>query len=58
MYLLSWIIVGLIIGWSTGKHRAAGGYGPIMELAGVAGAAGGGFVTGLTCFANGTKRYA
>ena len=45
MYLLSWIIVGLIIGWSTGRFIGAGGYGPIVDIAmGVAGAVGGGFV--------------
>lgn len=45
MYLLSWIIVGLIIGWSTGRFLTAGGYGPIVDIVmGITGAVAGGFV--------------
>jgi uncharacterized membrane protein YeaQ/YmgE (transglycosylase-associated protein family) len=45
MYLLSWVIVGLIIGWSTGRFLPAGGYGPLLDIAmGIAGAVGGGLV--------------
>jgi uncharacterized membrane protein YeaQ/YmgE (transglycosylase-associated protein family) len=45
MYLLSWVIVGLIIGWSAGRFLAAGGYGPLVDIAmGIAGAVAGGFV--------------
>jgi len=32
MYFLSWIIVGLIAGWLTGKLLTGGGYGPIMDI--------------------------
>ena len=31
MYLLSWVIVGLITGWLTGKLVREGGYGPIVN---------------------------
>jgi uncharacterized membrane protein YeaQ/YmgE (transglycosylase-associated protein family) len=45
MYLLSWVIVGLITGWLTGKLVREGGYGPIVNVVmGVAGAVAGGFV--------------
>lgn len=44
MYFLSWIIVGLITGWLTGKMVREGGYGPIPNIVmGVAGAVAGGF---------------
>ena len=43
MYFLSWIIIGLITGWLTGKLLTGGGYGPIVDiLMGIAGAIGGG----------------
>lgn len=85
MYLLTWIIVGLIIGWGTGKFLTSSGYGPIVDVVmGIAGAVAGGFImrvasssvhsgllytsvaaivggvflTGLTGFVNGRKRYA
>jgi hypothetical protein len=32
MYFLSWIVVGLITGWLTGKALTGGGYGPIMDI--------------------------
>jgi uncharacterized membrane protein YeaQ/YmgE (transglycosylase-associated protein family) len=45
MYLLSWVIVGLVTGWLTGKLVKEGGYGPIVNIVmGVAGAVIGGFV--------------
>jgi uncharacterized membrane protein YeaQ/YmgE (transglycosylase-associated protein family) len=48
MYFLSWIIVGLITGWLTGKLVSEGGYGPIVNIVmGVAGAVAGGFVARL-----------
>jgi len=38
MYFLSWIIIGLITGWLTGKLLKEGGYGPIMNIVmGIAG---------------------
>ena len=33
MYFLSWIIVGLVAGWSAGKILKGNGYGPIMDIA-------------------------
>jgi uncharacterized membrane protein YeaQ/YmgE (transglycosylase-associated protein family) len=48
MYLLSWIAIGLITGWLTGKLLQEGGYGPIVDsLMGGAGALGGGFIMRL-----------
>jgi uncharacterized membrane protein YeaQ/YmgE (transglycosylase-associated protein family) len=48
MYFLSWVIVGLITGWLTGKLVREGGYGPIVNVVmGVAGAVAGGFVARL-----------
>lgn len=45
MYILWWIIVGLIAGWATGKIMKGGGYGAIMDiLIGIAGAVVGGFI--------------
>ena len=49
MYFLSWIIVGLITGWLTGKLVREGGYGPIVNIVmGIAGAIGGGLLMRLT----------
>lgn len=48
MYFLSWIIIGLMTGWLTGKLLQQGGYGPIVDSAiGAAGSAGGGFIMRL-----------
>ena len=48
MYFLSWVIVGLITGWLTGKLVREGGYGPIVNVVmGVAGAVAAGFVARL-----------
>jgi uncharacterized membrane protein YeaQ/YmgE (transglycosylase-associated protein family) len=45
MYFLSWIVVGLIAGWSAGKILKGNAYGLPMDLAmGVLGAVGGGFI--------------
>jgi uncharacterized membrane protein YeaQ/YmgE (transglycosylase-associated protein family) len=48
MYFLSWIIVGLIMGWLIGKLVGEGGYGPIVNIVmGIAGAVAGGFIARL-----------
>jgi len=53
MYFLSWIIVGLITGWLTGKLVREGGYGPIVNIVmGVAGAVAGGFIARLASSPN------
>jgi uncharacterized membrane protein YeaQ/YmgE (transglycosylase-associated protein family) len=45
MYFLSWIIVGLVFGWSVGKILKGNGYGPLMDIAmGICGAVAGGFL--------------
>jgi uncharacterized membrane protein YeaQ/YmgE (transglycosylase-associated protein family) len=45
MYFLSWIIIGLVAGWSTGKILKGNGYGPLMDIViGIGGAVGGGFL--------------
>jgi len=33
MYFLSWIIVGLVAGWSAGKILKGNKYGPFMDVA-------------------------
>lgn len=46
MYLLIWILVGLVIGWLAGKSLEGNGYGRPMDLImGAGGAAAGGLVT-------------
>lgn len=45
MYFLPWVIVGLTVGWSTGKFLSAGGYGPIVDIPlGIAGGIAGGLI--------------
>jgi uncharacterized membrane protein YeaQ/YmgE (transglycosylase-associated protein family) len=45
MYLLWWIIVGLIAGWATGKIMRGEGYGVLTDiLLGIAGALVGGWI--------------
>ena len=45
MYFLSWIIVGLVAGWSAGKTLKGNGYGQLMDIViGIGGAVGGGFL--------------
>ena len=53
MYLLSWIIIGLITGWLTGRLLREGGYGPAVNVVmGIAGAVGGVFVALLASSPN------
>jgi uncharacterized membrane protein YeaQ/YmgE (transglycosylase-associated protein family) len=48
MYFLSWIYIGLVTGWLTGKLHMGNGYGPVLDIAmGIAGAIGGGFIMRL-----------
>ncbi len=45
MYLLSWIIVGLVAGWLGGKILKGDGYGTFMDIAmGIGGAVAGGLL--------------
>lgn len=45
MFILWWIIVGLIAGFITGKLMQGSGYGPIMDIVvGIVGAIAGGFI--------------
>ena len=53
MYFLSWVIIGLITGWLTGKLVREGGYGPIVNIVmGVAGAVAGGSIARLASSPN------
>jgi uncharacterized membrane protein YeaQ/YmgE (transglycosylase-associated protein family) len=46
MYFLSWIIVGLVAGWSAGKILKGNACGPFMDIAmGIGGAVAGGMLT-------------
>ena len=52
MYFLSWIIVGLVAGWSAGKILKGNTYGPFMDIAmGVCGAVAGGMLMRSAGFA-------
>lgn len=52
MYLLSWIIVGSVFGWSVGKILKGNSYGPFMDIAmGVCGAVAGGVLIRFAGFA-------
>ena len=52
MFILWWIIVGLIAGWITGKIMKGSGYGALMDIVvGIVGAIGGGFLMRLLGFA-------
>jgi uncharacterized membrane protein YeaQ/YmgE (transglycosylase-associated protein family) len=52
MFILWWIIVGLIAGWLTGKLMSGGGYGPVMDIViGIIGAVVGGFLMRSAGFA-------
>jgi uncharacterized membrane protein YeaQ/YmgE (transglycosylase-associated protein family) len=53
MYLLSWVIIGLITGWLTGKLAREGGYGPMVNI--VMGAP---VVTATNACDSDRKRYA
>ncbi|MHB1936758.1 MAG: GlsB/YeaQ/YmgE family stress response membrane protein [Acidobacteriaceae bacterium] len=45
MFILWWIVVGIIAGWITGKIMSGGGYGVFMDMViGIIGAVIGGFV--------------
>jgi len=45
MYLLSWILVGLVAGWWGGKILKGDGYGTVMDIAmGIGGAVAGGLL--------------
>jgi uncharacterized membrane protein YeaQ/YmgE (transglycosylase-associated protein family) len=45
MFILWWIIVGLIAGWITGKLMKGSGYGALMDIVvGIIGAVIGGFI--------------
>jgi uncharacterized membrane protein YeaQ/YmgE (transglycosylase-associated protein family) len=45
MYLISWITVGLVVGWLSGRALKGYGYGPLMDLGmGACGAVAGGFL--------------
>jgi uncharacterized membrane protein YeaQ/YmgE (transglycosylase-associated protein family) len=45
MYLLSWIIVGLVAGWLSGEILSGNGYGPFMDIVmGIGGAVAGGLL--------------
>jgi uncharacterized membrane protein YeaQ/YmgE (transglycosylase-associated protein family) len=51
MFIIWWIIVGLIAGWATGKIMKGSGYGPLMDIVlGIVGAIIGGGVLGLLGF--------
>ena len=48
MFVIYWIIVGLIAGWAAGKIMKGSGYGPAMDIVlGIIGAFVGGFVLRL-----------
>jgi|SRR5581483_3118684 uncharacterized membrane protein YeaQ/YmgE (transglycosylase-associated protein family) len=45
MHFITWIIVGLIAGWATGKIMRGRGYGPLMDIViGIIGAIVGGWI--------------
>lgn len=51
MGIISWLIVGLIAGWLTGKIMGGPGKGVLMDvIVGLAGALAGGFLMGLFGF--------
>ncbi len=52
MFILWWIIVGLIAGWITGKLMKGSGYGALMDIVvGIVGAVIGGFIMRTLGFA-------
>jgi uncharacterized membrane protein YeaQ/YmgE (transglycosylase-associated protein family) len=51
MYIMWWIIVGLIAGWATGKIMKGAGYGVLMDIGlGILGSIVGGTLMGLLGF--------
>ena len=52
MFIIWWIIVGLIAGWLTGKIMKGSGYGTLMDIViGIIGAIIGGFIMRAVGFA-------
>jgi uncharacterized membrane protein YeaQ/YmgE (transglycosylase-associated protein family) len=52
MYVIWWIIVGLIAGWITGKLMKGSGYGALMDIVvGIIGALIGGWIMSAVGFA-------
>jgi uncharacterized membrane protein YeaQ/YmgE (transglycosylase-associated protein family) len=52
VFILWWIIVGLIAGWITGKIMKGSGYGALMDIViGIVGAIAGGFIMRALGFA-------
>jgi uncharacterized membrane protein YeaQ/YmgE (transglycosylase-associated protein family) len=52
MFILWWLVVGLIAGWITGKLMKGSGYGTIMDIViGIVGAIAGGFIMRALGFA-------
>lgn len=52
MYILWWILVGLIAGFITGKLMKGSGFGPLMDIViGIVGAVVGGFIMRALGFA-------
>ncbi len=53
MFILWWIVVGLIAGFLTGKLMKGSGFGPIMDIVvGIVGAVVGGFIMRTLGFAD------
>ena len=53
MFILWWILVGLIAGFITGKLMQGSGFGPVMDIiVGIAGAIAGGFIMRSAGFAD------
>jgi len=51
MWILWWIIVGLIAGWATGKIMRGAGYGMVADIViGIVGAMVGGFIMRMAGF--------
>ena len=48
MGIITWLVVGLVAGWLTGKIMGSGGRGVLMDIVvGLIGALAGGFIVGL-----------
>lgn len=51
MYLVWWIVVGLLAGWATGKIMTGSGYGVLMDIIlGIVGAVVGGMIMSFLGF--------
>ena len=58
MYIVWWIVVGLIAGWATGKLMRGTGYGPLMDIVlGIVGAVIGGWILSALGFGAGGMIY-